>query len=65
MRRSSCCSEEQRTLIKKVTREGKTYEEVQTIIGCSPKMIPNALKWQQKPKRSEENIKLPFERIEE
>uniref|UniRef100_A0A3Q4AFN3 Transposase Tc1-like domain-containing protein n=1 Tax=Mola mola TaxID=94237 RepID=A0A3Q4AFN3_MOLML len=29
--------------------EGKTYKEVQKIIGCSAKMISNALKWRAKP----------------
>uniref|UniRef100_A0A3Q4BIN2 Transposase Tc1-like domain-containing protein n=1 Tax=Mola mola TaxID=94237 RepID=A0A3Q4BIN2_MOLML len=43
------CSEEQRTLIKKLIGEGKTYKEVQKIIGCSAKMISNALKWRAKP----------------
>ena len=39
MGRSRHCSEEQRTLIKKLIREGKTYKEVQKMIGCSAKMI--------------------------
>ena len=47
------CSEEQRTLIKRLIGEGKTYKEVQKMIGCSFKMISNALKWQPKPERSE------------
>uniref|UniRef100_A0A665VSE6 Transposase Tc1-like domain-containing protein n=1 Tax=Echeneis naucrates TaxID=173247 RepID=A0A665VSE6_ECHNA len=29
----------------------KTYEEVQKMIGCSAKMLSNALKWQPKPER--------------
>ena len=29
-------------------KEGKTYKEVQKVIGCSAKMISNALKWEQK-----------------
>ncbi len=45
------CSEEHCTLIKKLIREGKTYKEVQKMIGCSAKMISNALKWQPKPER--------------
>uniref|UniRef100_A0A3Q3IZN9 Transposase Tc1-like domain-containing protein n=1 Tax=Monopterus albus TaxID=43700 RepID=A0A3Q3IZN9_MONAL len=40
-----------RTLIKKLIGEGKTYKEVQKIIGCSAKMISNALKWRAKPER--------------
>lgn len=51
MGRSRHCSEEQRTLIKKLIREGKTYKEVQKMIGCSAKMISNALKWRAKPER--------------
>uniref|UniRef100_A0A3Q3MBK0 Transposase Tc1-like domain-containing protein n=1 Tax=Mastacembelus armatus TaxID=205130 RepID=A0A3Q3MBK0_9TELE len=39
------------TLIKKLIGEGKTYKEVQNIIGCSAKMISNALKWRAKPER--------------
>ena len=52
MGRSSHCSEEQRTLIKKLIEEGKTYKEVQKTIGCSAKMISNALKWHPKPEQS-------------
>ncbi len=48
MGHSKHCSEEQHHLIKKLIGEGKTYKEVQQIIGCSAKMISNALKWQQK-----------------
>ena len=40
---------EQFNLIKKLIGEGKTCKEVQQIIGCSAKIISNALKWQQKP----------------
>uniref|UniRef100_A0A3Q3W833 Transposase Tc1-like domain-containing protein n=1 Tax=Mola mola TaxID=94237 RepID=A0A3Q3W833_MOLML len=49
MGRSRHCSEEQRTLIKKLIGEGKTYKEVQKTIGCSAKTISNALKWRAKP----------------
>ena len=51
MGRSRHCSEEERSLIKKLIKEGKTYKEVQKMIGCSAKMISNALKWQPKPER--------------
>ena len=61
---SKHCSEEQRNFIKKLTVEGKTYK-VQQIIGCSAKMISNALKWQQNPKRGEENEQLLLKWIEE
>ena len=44
--RSNHCSEKQRNLIKKVDWRGEMYK-VQQIIGCSAKMISNALKWQQ------------------
>ena len=49
MGRSRRCTEGERTLVKKLIGEGKTYKEVQKIIGCSAKMISNALKWQTKP----------------
>lgn len=51
MGRSRHCSEEQRTLIKKLIAGGKTYKEVQKLIGCSAKMISNALKWEPKPEK--------------
>ena len=51
MGRSRHCTEEKRTLIKKLIGEGKTYKEVEKIIGCSAKMISNALKWQRKPEK--------------
>ena len=47
MGHSKRCSEEH-NLIKKLIGEGKTYK-VQQVIGCSSKMISNALKWKQKP----------------
>lgn len=50
MGRSRHCSKEQLTLIKMLIKEGKTYKKVQKMIGCSAKMIPNALKWQPKPR---------------
>ena len=49
MGRARHCSEEQRTLIKTLIQDGKTYKEVQKIMGCSAKMICNALKWKAKP----------------
>ena len=51
MGRSRHCSEEECSLIKKLIKELKTYKEVQKMIGCSAKMISNALKWQPKPER--------------
>uniref|UniRef100_A0A3Q3X304 Tc1-like transposase DDE domain-containing protein n=1 Tax=Mola mola TaxID=94237 RepID=A0A3Q3X304_MOLML len=51
MARSRRCSEEQRALIKKLIGEGKMYKEVQKMIGCSAKMISNALKRNTKPER--------------
>uniref|UniRef100_A0A3B4X144 Transposase Tc1-like domain-containing protein n=1 Tax=Seriola lalandi dorsalis TaxID=1841481 RepID=A0A3B4X144_SERLL len=50
MGRSRHCSEEERSLIKKLIKEGKTYKEEKMIV-CSAKMISNALKWQPKPER--------------
>ena len=48
MGRSRHCSKDERFLIKTLIKEGKTYKEVQKVIGCSAKMISNALKWEQK-----------------
>uniref|UniRef100_A0A3Q0SFK3 Transposase Tc1-like domain-containing protein n=1 Tax=Amphilophus citrinellus TaxID=61819 RepID=A0A3Q0SFK3_AMPCI len=44
-------SKEQRSLIKMLIGEEKTYKEVQKTTGCSAKMISNALKWKAKPER--------------
>lgn len=49
MGRGRHCSKEQRTSIQIFIREGKTYKQVQELVGCSAKMISNALKWQVKP----------------
>ena len=35
----------------KLIVQGRTYKEVQTMIGCSTRIISNALKWQTKPER--------------
>lgn len=51
MGRARHCSEEQRALIKMLIGEGETYKEVQKMMGCSAKMISNALKWKAKPER--------------
>ena len=44
------CSEEQQSLVEKFIGEEK-HKEVQIMIGCSAKMMSNALKWQPKPER--------------
>lgn len=49
MGRSRHCSEEWCSLIKKLIGEGRTHKEVQKNVGCSAKMISNALKWVEKP----------------
>ena len=46
MGRSIHCSPEERALIKKLISEGKSYRKVQEIVGCSSKMISNALKYE-------------------
>lgn len=51
MGRARHCSEEQSALIKMLIGEGKTYKEVWKMIGCSAKMISNALKCKAKPGR--------------
>lgn len=45
MGRGIHCSEEEREIIKKLRKKGKTYKEIQDILDCSAKMICNALKW--------------------
>jgi len=42
MGRGKHCSSERRDLIKKLISAGKTYVEVQNIIGCSSIMVRNA-----------------------
>lgn len=51
MGRSIHCSREERALIKKLISEGKSYRKVQEIMGCSAKMISNALKWNPRPEK--------------
>lgn len=48
MGRAKHCTDETRGLIKKLILEGKTYREVQSWLGCSAKMIRNALKYKPK-----------------
>lgn len=45
MGRSQHCTPEKRTLIKSLIGSGKPYREVEKIVGCSSKMICNALKY--------------------
>ena len=60
------CSEEERSLVKKLIKEGKTYNEVQKMIGCSAKMISNAYQnGSQNQKGEEEKEKRLFEWIGE
>jgi len=49
MGRAKHCSVETRKTIKKLIFEGNTYAQVGRIIGCSNKMICNALKYDTKP----------------
>lgn len=46
MGRGIHCSEEEREIIRKLRKKGKSYKEIQDILGCSAKMICNALKWE-------------------
>ena len=43
MGRAKHCTGEKRDPIKKLISEGKTYSQVRNIIGCSNKMIRNAI----------------------
>lgn len=49
MGRGKHCSAEKREIIKKLISQGKTYAEVGRTVGCSNKMIRNALKFVPKP----------------
>ncbi len=49
MGRAKHCSEERRELIKKLIKEGKTYKCIQEMLGCSPTVISNAVKYKEKP----------------
>ena len=51
MGRTRHCSEEERSLLKKLIKEGKTYKAVHKMIGWSAKMMLIALKWQPKPEK--------------
>lgn len=49
MGRNKHCTTEQRDLIRKMRAKGKTYQDIENTLGCSSKMIANAIKWRQKP----------------
>lgn len=49
MGRAKHCSGEKRDLIIKLRNHGKTYMEIQEILGCSPTLIRNAIKFNYKP----------------
>jgi len=46
--RGKHCTPERRELIKKLIQDYKTYKEVEKLIGCSSKLISNALKYEKK-----------------
>jgi len=46
--RNKHCTKEKRNIIKSLTKDGKTYREIEKIVGCSSKMISNALKYKTK-----------------
>lgn len=49
MGRAKHCTKEKRELILKLRGEGKTYKEIQDILGCTAPMIANAIKFHPKP----------------
>lgn len=51
MGRNRHCSGYERSSIRKLRQEGKTYKEISNLIGCSQNMVTNALK----PHKSQEN----------
>lgn len=61
MNRARHCSGQQRSLIKMLIGEGKTYKEVQKMTGCWAKLISNVLKWKVKPERRGRKRKTTFE----
>lgn len=48
MGRGKHCSAEKREIIKKMILEGKTYAEIGSLLGCSNKMIRNAITFVEK-----------------
>lgn len=48
MGRGKHCSAEKREIIKKMIFEGKTYAEIRSLLGCSNKMIRNAITFVEK-----------------
>lgn len=49
MGRAKHCTNEKRELILKLRNEGKSYKEIENIIGCKATMIANAIKFDSKP----------------
>lgn len=49
MGRGKHCTHEKRDIIKKMVSEQKSYSEIRRIVGCSNKMIVNALKYTANP----------------
>lgn len=48
MGRGKHCTSERRDLIQTLINSGKTYKEVQELIGCSAKLIRNATTYKRK-----------------
>lgn len=46
--RGKHCSEEKRTLIQNLIKQGKTYKEVEKLVGCSAPMIRNAITYKKR-----------------
>lgn len=51
MGRGKHCSAEKREVIKKLIMEGKSYRQVGQLVGCSNKMIRNAITYKEKAER--------------
>lgn len=58
MGRGKHCTEEKRALIKSLKNSGKTYKEIQNILGCSAQMIANALYYKTKAEKRGRKQKL-------
>lgn len=61
MGRGKHCTPEKRAIIKSMVSEHKPYSEIRKILGCSNKMIVNAIKFTQKPeKRGRKRVLSPL-----
>ena len=58
MGRGKHCSVDVRKLIQKLYQKGKSQRKIAEIIGCSKKMVENAIKYEEKQETREKTPKL-------